>query len=54
MTTPMRKQYLEIKKQLWGGELWTKGYYLNTVGQYKNWSLESLMCSILFIADICP
>ncbi len=24
----------EIKKQLWGGNLWTSGYYVNTVGQY--------------------
>lgn len=30
------RQHPEIKKQLWGGELWTKGYYLNTVGQYGN------------------
>ena len=26
----------EIKQKLWGGELWTKGYYMNTVGQYAN------------------
>jgi REP element-mobilizing transposase RayT len=24
----------EIKKQLWGGNLWTSGYYANTVGSY--------------------
>lgn len=24
----------EIKKQLWGGSLWTSGYYANTVGLY--------------------
>ena len=23
----------EVKKQLWGGEFWTKGYYINTVGR---------------------
>ena len=23
----------EIKKQLWGGGFWGKGYYVNTVGQ---------------------
>ena len=23
----------EVKKKLWGGEFWTKGYYVNTVGQ---------------------
>ena len=26
----------EIKKQLWGGNIWTSGYYANTVGQYGN------------------
>ena len=26
----------EIKIFLWGGEFWTDGYYLNTVGQYGN------------------
>ena len=26
----------EIKKMLWGGNLWTSGYYVNTVGQYGN------------------
>ncbi len=26
----------EIKAILWGGELWTSGYYANTVGQYSN------------------
>jgi REP element-mobilizing transposase RayT len=24
----------EIKEQLWGGEFWGKGYFVNTVGQY--------------------
>jgi len=24
----------EIKKVLWGGNLWTSGFYANTVGQY--------------------
>ena len=23
----------EVKKDLWGGEFWTKGYYINTVGK---------------------
>jgi len=23
----------EIRKLLWGGEFWTKGYYINTVGK---------------------
>jgi putative transposase len=23
-----------VKQELWGGELWTSGYYISTVGQY--------------------
>ena len=30
------KTHQEIKKILWGGALWTTGYYINTVGQYGN------------------
>jgi REP element-mobilizing transposase RayT len=26
----------EVKNQLWGGNFWTSGYYVNTVGQYGN------------------
>jgi putative transposase len=26
----------EVKKQLWGGELWTAGYFVSTVGQHGN------------------
>ena len=26
----------EVKAQLWGGQFWTSGYYVNTVGQYAN------------------
>lgn len=26
----------EVKQQLWGGQFWTDGYYVNTVGQYAN------------------
>ena len=26
----------EVKKQLWGGEFWGKGYFVNTVGQHGN------------------
>jgi REP element-mobilizing transposase RayT len=26
----------KIKRQLWGGNIWTSGYYANTVGQYGN------------------
>ncbi len=24
----------EVKEKLWGGELWSNGYYVNTVGRY--------------------
>ena len=35
----------EIKKQLWGGNIWTSGYYVNTVGQYdKKRSYSTLYC----------
>lgn len=30
------KKHKEIEKYLWGGNLWTSGYYVNTVGQYGN------------------
>ena len=26
----------EVKQELWGGQFWTDGYYINTVGQYAN------------------
>ena len=26
----------EVKNKLWGGNFWTSGYYVNTVGQYGN------------------
>ena len=25
----------EIKEKLWGGEFWSKGYFINTVGKYR-------------------
>ena len=30
------KQHPEVKQKLWGGEFWTKGYYINTVGKNAN------------------
>ncbi|MFH1162022.1 MAG: IS200/IS605 family transposase [Candidatus Jorgensenbacteria bacterium] len=30
------KRHPEVKKLLWGGEFWTKGYYINTVGVAGN------------------
>ena len=32
----MFKRHPEVKMFLWGGQFWTDGYYLNTVGQYGN------------------
>ena len=29
----------EVKQQLWGGQFWSDGYYINTVGQYANESV---------------
>lgn len=26
----------ELRKELWGGNFWTSGYYINTVGQHGN------------------
>ena len=26
----------QVKRQLWGGELWTDGYYASTVGKHGN------------------
>ncbi len=26
----------EVKKKLWGGQFWSKGFYLSTVGKYGN------------------
>ena len=28
------RQMPEVKKQLWGGEFWSDGYYISTVGAY--------------------
>ena len=31
------KKHPKIKKEiLWGGQFWTKGYYINTVGKFSN------------------
>ncbi len=37
--TTAREIYMknpEVKKKLWGGHLWTTGFYINTVGAYAN------------------
>ena len=33
------KTHPEVKKQLWGGEFWGKGYFINTVGQHGTESM---------------
>lgn len=30
------KIHPEVKQQLYGGQFWTDGFYINTVGQYAN------------------
>lgn len=31
------RQFPELKKELWGGEFWTDGYYIATVSERGNW-----------------
>lgn len=31
------KRKPSVKKELWGGEFWTDGYYVATVGERANW-----------------
>ena len=31
--------YPKIKKDLWGGEFWSDGYYAATVGEKGNWKI---------------
>ena len=33
------KKYPELKKELWGGEFWSDGYYAATVGEKGNWAV---------------
>ena len=33
------RQFPQLKKELWGGEFWTDGYYVATVGERGNWSV---------------
>ena len=28
-----------VKAELWGGEFWTDGYYVATVGERSNWDM---------------
>ena len=40
------KQYPEIKKQLWGGELWSEGGYIGTIGDGTTQMLSKTMLKI--------
>lgn len=31
------KQYPQLKKELWGGEFWSDGFYISTVGKRGDW-----------------
>jgi len=33
------KEHPGLKKELWGGEFWTDGYYVGTVGEKVSWSV---------------
>ena len=33
------KKFVWLKKELWGGEFWSDGYYVATVGERGNWSI---------------
>jgi len=32
-------RFPDLKKELWGGEFWSDGYYLATVGERGNWNI---------------
>jgi len=33
------RRFPGLKKQLWGGEFWSSGYYASTVGEGGNWEV---------------
>ena len=33
------KTFPEVKQDLWGGEFWTDGYFVATVGERGNWEV---------------
>jgi len=33
------RRFPRLKKQLWGGEFWSSGYYASTVGEGGNWEV---------------
>ncbi|MDP2923606.1 MAG: IS200/IS605 family transposase [Candidatus Omnitrophota bacterium] len=38
MAREVFRRYPKIKRELWGGEFWTDGYYVGTVGEKANWT----------------
>lgn len=38
------KNHPEVKKELWGGNFWTSGFYANTAGQYRNKEVIKKIC----------
>ena len=36
ITGEIFKEFLKLKKEMWGSNLWTSGYYANTVGMYAS------------------
>lgn len=33
------KRKIDLKRDLWGGEFWTDGYYVATVGERADWGV---------------
>jgi putative transposase len=33
------RRHPNLRKELWGGEFWTDGYYAATVGERGNWKV---------------
>ena len=33
------RHHPQLKKELWGGEFWSDGYYVATIGEKGNWSI---------------
>jgi len=33
------EKFPELRKELWGGEFWSDGYYVGTVGEKGNWKV---------------
>ncbi|PIR92441.1 hypothetical protein COU01_01740 [Candidatus Falkowbacteria bacterium CG10_big_fil_rev_8_21_14_0_10_44_15] len=33
------RRFPELKKELWGGEFWSDGFYLATVSERGNWKV---------------